>query len=77
MKVYNALLYIHPCIFNIHPCFQDEMLKMKPVFADKLFYLHMREKLACCSFSFSSIIVKVLLVSCFADYRANIGGLMW
>ncbi len=57
--------------------FKMKRLEMKPVFADKLFYLRMHKKLMYCSFSISSIIVKVLLVSCFADCRANIGGLMW
>ena len=60
---------MHSCVTNIHPCFQDEDAEDETCFYRETRLLFFQ--------FFQYIIVKVLLVSWFADYRANIGGLMW
>ena len=69
---------MHPWSTSIHPCFQDEDA------GDETRFLPTNYSIYACTRNsrvflsvFSSIPVKLLFVSCFADYRANIGGLMW
>ena len=69
---------MHPCSTSVQPCFQDEDAGAETCFwpTNSSVYACGRNSRVVLSV-FSNIIVKLLFVSCFADYRTKIRGLMW